>query len=82
MMSLLPDKYVAIEYSAVGVASLVLESLQSNDTVSTLWNRVAADDRVRTFDRFADALTILYAANVVELVRGTLRLRRPSGTPP
>lgn len=75
-MSLLPDKYVPIEYSSVGLAALVLESLQPNDTVSTLWHRLSNDERVRTFNRFADALTVLYAANVIDLVRGSIRLAR------
>ncbi len=78
-MSLLPDKYVPIEYSSVGLAALVLESLQPNDTVSTLWHRLSNDERVRTFNRFADALTVLYAANVIDLVRGSIRLARRNG---
>lgn len=75
----LPNKYVAIEYSGVGLAALVLEELRPNDTVSTLWRRLSADERVRTFDRFADALTMLYAANLVDFSRGSLRLTRQPG---
>lgn len=78
-MSLLPTKYVPVEFSVVGVAAVVLESLQPNDTVSTLWHRVSTDERVRTFNRFADALTVLYAANVIELVRGNIRTARRAG---
>jgi hypothetical protein len=78
-MPLLPNKYVPIEYSSVGLAALVLESLQPNDTVSTLWYRVSGDERVRTFNRFADALTILYAANLIDLVRGNIRPTRHIG---
>lgn len=79
-MSLLPDKYVPVEFSSVGLAALLLEQLQPNDTVSTLWSRVGRDPRIRTFDRFADALTVLYAANLVQLARGTLRRPRPAGS--
>lgn len=78
-MSLLPTKYVPVEFSSMGVAAVILETLQPNDTVSTLWQRLSTDERVRTFNRFADALTVLYAANVIDMVRGRIRLTRPVG---
>jgi hypothetical protein len=79
VMSLLPDKYSPIEFSSVGLAALLLETLQTNDTVTTLWDRVSTDRRVRSFNRFADALTVLYAANLIEMVRGALRRASQSG---
>jgi hypothetical protein len=36
-MSVLPTKYVPIDSSILGVASILLGDLGSNDTVSTLW---------------------------------------------
>jgi hypothetical protein len=71
-MSILPTKYVTIEFSIVGVASLLLTQVRANDTVSTLWDRVSGEPQVRTFDRYADALTLLFAANLVDLRRGVL----------
>jgi hypothetical protein len=56
-MSALPTKYVPVGYSLLGVASFLAEQLRENDTVSTLWDRVRDDPRVRTFDRYAEALT-------------------------
>jgi hypothetical protein len=72
-MSVLPNKYVPITHSMLGVGSLLAESMRNNDTVSTLWDRVRTDDRVRTFDRYADALTLLFAAGLVELDHGILK---------
>lgn len=71
-MSLLPTKYIPIEYSIIGVASLLLSRMHANDTISTLWDRVGREPEVRTFDRYADALTLLFAANLVDLRRGVL----------
>src|SRR5262249_49150524 len=59
-MSFLPTKYVPIEYSIIGIASLLLSQMHANDTVSTLWDRVSGEPQVRTFDRYADALTLLF----------------------
>jgi hypothetical protein len=74
-MSALPSKYVPVEYSSLGVAALLVERLAPNDTVSTLWDRCKADARVRTFDRFAAALSLLFAGGVVWLERGVISLR-------
>ena len=73
-MSALPSKYVPVEYSAIGVAAILLAALRYNDTVSVLWDRVKHDSRVRTFDRFANALTILFAGHVIMLEKGVLRV--------
>jgi hypothetical protein len=79
-MSLLPNKYVPIEFSSVGLAAQLLEAMRSNDTVSSLWDRISGDDHVRSFNRFADALTVLYAAGLIDIARGTLiRIVRKTG---
>lgn len=74
MMSALPNKYVPISYSLLGVSAYLAESLRSDDTVSTLWDRVRDDERVRTFDRYADALTLLFAGGLLILDKGVLVL--------
>lgn len=71
-MSVLPNKFVPIEHSTVGVASLLFEAIAFNETVSSLWEKVSSDPRVRTFDRFADALGLLFAGNLIELRRGVI----------
>ena len=78
-MSALPSKYIPVEYSAVGVAAFLLAALRHNDTVSMLWDRVKHDARVRTFDRFANALTILFAGRVIMMEKGVLRVDAGSG---
>ena len=61
-MSALPTKYVPIEFSVLGVAATIIAEMRSNDTVSSLWDRLADNPQVRTFDRFAAALTLLPGA--------------------
>jgi hypothetical protein len=76
-MSVTPNKYIPVEFSILGVSSLLVESIASNDTVSMLWDRVQKDMRVRTFDRFADALTLLFAAQIIEIRSGIILLVGP-----
>ncbi|MFC7478198.1 ABC-three component system middle component 6 [Dankookia sp. GCM10030260] len=72
-MSALPNKYVPIEYSLLGIAADLLTVMRANDTISALWDRVRDDSRIRTFDRFAAALTLLFAGGIVTLDNGLLR---------
>lgn len=74
-MSALPNKYIPISHSLLGVASIVVDNLKGNDTVSTLWDRIHMDERVRTFDRYAAALSLLYAGGLLVLRNGVLALK-------
>lgn len=75
-MASLPNKYVTVEYSIIGVAALVMEALRPNDTISSLWDRVSVDQRVRTFDRFAEAATLAYTAGLLDIEDGVLSVGR------
>lgn len=79
-MSALPSKYIPVEYSSVGVAAILIAALRHNDTVSMLWDRVKHDARIRTFDRFANALTTLFAGRVIMMEKGVLRVDASLGS--
>lgn len=76
-MTALPNKYVTIDYSTLGITAILIEELAPNDTVSSLWDRVSRDARVRTFERFADALTLGFAGSLLVLEDGVLKTTRP-----
>lgn len=69
-MSVLPTKYVEIEYSMIGLTSIVIESLRPNDSISTLWDRLSNDERIRTFDRLVDAITLGFAGGMIDMKDG------------
>jgi hypothetical protein len=77
-MTALPNRYVPIDYSAVGLSSLLLETITQNETVSSLWEKVSSDEKIRTFDRFADALSLLFAARLIDFEGGVIVRYRPS----
>ena len=72
-MTALPSKYVPIESSILGVAARLLTEIGPSETVSSLWDRVRGLTEVRTFDRFADALTLLFATGLISTEKGVLR---------
>lgn len=76
-MSPLPTKYVPITFSILGVCAVLADKLRPNDTVSTLWDRVRDNERVRTFDRFVEGLTLLYAGRIICMSKGVLQFTKP-----
>ena len=75
-MSALPNKYVPVEFSLLGVSSFLMDHLLPNDTVSSLWDRVRLSPIIRSFDRFADGLTLLYSAKLINFDRGVIVTNR------
>jgi hypothetical protein len=71
-MSVLPNKYVPIDYSIIGISSILLEVMSENDTISSLWEKVSLDKRIRTFDRYADALSLLFAVKLIDMQGGVI----------
>lgn len=80
-MSVLPTKYVPIDYSILGIAATIAAEIRMNDTVSSLWDRLSANPQIRTFDRYAAALTLLYAGSLISVERGVLRRTELRGAP-
>lgn len=76
-MSALPSKYVSVDYSIIGLTAILIENVQPNDTVSSLWDRVSTDKRIRTFQRFADAATLAFAGGLLKLDNGILQRTTP-----
>lgn len=76
-MSALPNKYVTVDYSTIGLTVILLEALQPNDTISSLWSRLSGDQRIRTFERFADAATLAFSGGLLILDGGVLHRTVP-----
>ncbi|MDH7789155.1 hypothetical protein [Ochrobactrum sp. AN78] len=75
-MSALPTKYVPLDFSILGISATIIAELRPNDTVSSLWDRVSINPKIRTFDRYASALTLLYTGSVIVIEGGILRKLR------
>lgn len=63
---LLPDKYIPLEDSYIGMGAVLLKSLSRPATVEKLWKRLGRD-RFETYERFIITLVVLYRAGLVEL---------------
>jgi len=73
---ILPNKYVPARGSTLGLAATLLPHRHPDQTVSGLWNSYVADNPESSFDRFAEALTLLNIMGLVVFDRGLLRWLR------
>ena len=71
-MTLLPDKHVPTRRSLVGIGSLLLAHLESESTVSGLWDQVKCHDQVGSFRNFVMSLDYLYTIGAIDYQRGLL----------
>jgi hypothetical protein len=75
---ILPDKHLSQRRSLLGVGSRILGSLDRPQTLGSLWDRFAENDRAQvgaiavTFDYFVLALDFLFAVGCIELAGGQL----------
>ncbi|NUL18074.1 hypothetical protein HUN27_14590 [Agrobacterium tumefaciens] len=80
---ILPTKFLPAERSLISVGGEILSVLREGPrSVSELWERFRSDSKRKyplSYDWFVLALTLLYALDSVELVRGLVRLAKVSG---
>lgn len=72
---ILPDKYIPLEETLLGLGWLVLEKLDVPLGVLQLWRRVKRCPPISTYQRFILTLDFLYALGAVEFYDGKLRRR-------
>jgi len=71
-MAALPDKYIPLMQSTVGLSAIIVGEMRANDTVSSLWGRLKSNPHIRTYPRFSRTLAVLFAASMIELDGGVI----------
>ncbi len=69
---ILPTKHISTEYSLLGVGAKILEQLDSNYTVTNLWERVRNFPEIKAYWKFILALDLLFMMGVLDLKEGLL----------
>lgn len=64
-MIILPDKTVRVGFSVIGVGAILLQNMDSVETVSSLWSKVKAREEVGTFEKFVAALVLLFSSGAI-----------------
>ena len=74
---ILPTKHIPLRSSLLGVGALLLQHLDREHTVTSLWSEIRTSPDVATFQRFVLGLDFLYALGVIRFHEGTLQRTRP-----
>jgi hypothetical protein len=70
VIALLPNKYVRVRGSLIGVGARLLAHLDKPRSVSDLWTRMKDQDDALPYDQFVFALDLIYALAAVDLHQG------------
>lgn len=70
---ILPNKYISIKNSVLGLGVIVLNNLYKPQTVSAIWNAVSETPEIATFDRFVMTLDFLYTIGAIEIKKGMIQ---------
>lgn len=72
---ILPNKYIPIEESMIGLGAIALRELAVPLSVTTLWRKMMRNPRVATYDRFVLTLDFLFMVNAIDYTDGLIRRR-------
>ena len=64
---LLPDKYLPLEDSFLGLGAQVLSALKKPTDIVQLWKKFEKDNAFNSFNRFIITLGVLYRGGLIEL---------------
>ncbi len=74
-MTTMPTKHVPLEDSLLGIGMTLIPMIRDAEpTVTELWTKARETAGVTVFDRFCEALVVLYSLGAVDLAAGRLRL--------
>lgn len=74
-MQLLPDKYIPVEETLIGLGAIALRELDAPASVSSLWRRMMGHKEVATYERFVLTLDFLYAVRAIDFADNLIRRR-------
>lgn len=69
---IMPDKNTPLSSSLLGYGAIVLQNLQSNQTISSLWEKVSSQDNYYTFEKYCLTLDVLFTVNLIRYDKGII----------
>ena len=69
---ILPDKYIPLERSLLGIGGEVLRKLDNPQTVTALWELMRDETEVGSYEHYVLALDLLYTIGAIGLDKGLI----------
>ena len=70
---ILPSKHLKLSNTMIGVGAALLKHIDSDKTVTSLWNSTRSLPEINSFERFTLALDFLFMIGAVDFKDGLLR---------
>lgn len=70
---MLPDKTIKLAYSTLGVGGTLLERMGPEESVSSLWDKIKAEETVNTYEKYIKGLVLLYSLGAIDIHDDLLR---------
>jgi len=67
---IMPDKNTPLANSLLGYGSIILQNIHSNQSISSLWEKVSSQDSYFTFEKYCLTLDVLFAVNLIRYNNG------------
>ena len=65
---ILPNKYVRVHESLIGVGSTLLSNMADENSLSVLWESVKGSSNIGNYERFVLGLDLLFLLGVIEII--------------
>lgn len=72
---IMPSKYIKEHEALIGIGAMLLQYINTNNTVSSLWEQVKDMDVIGSFGRFILALDLLFLLGLVNVDRNNSIIR-------
>lgn len=70
---ILPNKNILLSNSLLGTGSKMLIELKFPQTISSLWENVRNDKKIKSFEKFVLTLDLLYSIGLIEIEEGIIK---------
>nr|WP_321353132.1 ABC-three component system middle component 6 [uncultured Methanoregula sp.] len=70
---ILPDKSITLANSLVGLGYTIINNLQNQETISSLWEKTRKSNPALSYEKFILSLDLLYTLDLIILEKGLLK---------
>jgi hypothetical protein len=70
---ILPDKSIILANSLIGIGYSIINNLQNQETISSLWEKTRRSNPALSYEKFILSLDLLYILDLIVLEKGLLK---------
>lgn len=68
----MPTKNIKLKYSLINCGAIILDALNEDDTVSSIWEKVSSGRILVNYDKFILSMDFLYMVGAIDYQNGLI----------